>query len=72
MTVIRKLFRRLFRPRPIRLPGTYPWKAPKPLPAGTVLIDCDPPIVADGKGGVTVLPFRSSRKPEGAFPRRTG
>lgn len=51
---LRRWWRRLWYPR-IRLPGKYPWGEPDPLPRGTVLIEADFPIVADGKGGVTVI-----------------
>lgn len=48
-------WRWFFRPKPIALPGKFPWGKPPPLAFGTLLVkgrDFD--IVADGKGGVTV------------------
>lgn len=51
---IRRVWRRAFPPKPIRLPGKFPWVKPKPLAFGTVLIEGNPPVIADGKGGVTV------------------
>lgn len=50
---IRQLWRRLFPPRVLRIPGKFPWKLPAPLPFGTPLVE-GTDIVADGKGGVTV------------------
>lgn len=57
MNRVRRWWRNLFKRKPIALPGVYPWNAPAPLPAGTVLIDSRGPfkIVADGKGGVTTI-----------------
>lgn len=51
---LRRIWDRLFPPKPIRLPGKWPWVVAKPLPYGSILINSSPPIIADGKGGVTV------------------
>lgn len=78
MNRLRALWRSIFQPRALRLPGKFPWKKPDHLPFGTVLID-DPtfPIIADGLGGVVTgrghgVLVRSLRdQPSRATSRRT-
>lgn len=51
---VRRTWERAFPPRAIRIPGKFPWKQPAPLAFGTVLLDGDFPVIADGKGGIVV------------------
>lgn len=63
---LRAAWRALFKPRPMRIPGVYPWNKPKPMPFGTVLIDGGAfKVIADGKGGVTTTPrVRRATQPQ--------
>lgn len=49
---IRRAWRRIWPAKAVRIPGKFPWTQPAPLPFGTVLIDGERPVLADGKGGV--------------------
>lgn len=51
---IRQLWRRIFQPHAVRIPGKWPWVQPSVLPFGSILIPGDPAVIADGKGGITI------------------
>lgn len=52
---IRQWWRIIFPPRALRIPGKWPWAQPPHLERGTMLIEGEHPIVADGNGGVMAI-----------------